>query len=227
MKATIPYVEQKFDEFNQQMFGGVLPRIPILLSDAKTFLGQCVFRKRRDKSGNVICYDFKLRINVRIDLPEREVEDTIIHEMIHYYIHYNQLKDNSAHGSLFRKMMNDINMKYHRNVSISHHSTKEQKEELQDKRQRYHVVAVVTFHDGKVGIKVLPRVLASILKYYNQVSSVKEVSSVRLYMSDDIFFNQYPNSAALKVHYVDADVIEEHLRKAAPMAFDGKSIRYI
>ena len=224
MKATIPYVEQKFDEFNQLMFGGTLPRIPILLSNAKTFLGQCVYRTRRDRAGNVICYDFRLRISVRLDMPENEVEDTIIHEMIHYYIHYNQLKDNSAHGSLFRKMMDDINRRFHRNITIAHRSTKEQSEELVDTRQRYHVVAVVTFHDGKVGIKVLPRILQRIVNYYNQVSSVKEVLGVQLYMSNDIFFNRYPNSSALKVHYLDAETIHEHLRNAERMECDGKTI---
>jgi hypothetical protein len=35
VKATIPYIEQKFEEFNCQMFGGKLPKIPVELSDAK------------------------------------------------------------------------------------------------------------------------------------------------------------------------------------------------
>lgn len=40
MIATIPYVENKFEEYNQQMFAGQLPKLPIELSDAKTFLGK-------------------------------------------------------------------------------------------------------------------------------------------------------------------------------------------
>ena len=55
MKATIPYIEQKFEEFNQQMFAGQLPKLPIELSDAKTFLGVCAFKTRKDKDGkNVV-----------------------------------------------------------------------------------------------------------------------------------------------------------------------------
>jgi hypothetical protein len=91
MKATIPYVEKKFEEFNQLMFDGKLPKLPIELSDAKTFLGLCVYKKRRTILGRTECYDFKLRISTRIDLVEAEVEDIIIHEMIHYYIGYNNL----------------------------------------------------------------------------------------------------------------------------------------
>ena len=66
------------------MFAGQLPKLPIELSDAKTFLGKCVFKIRKGNDGKNICYDFKLRINTRIDLPETEIEDTIIHEMNHY-----------------------------------------------------------------------------------------------------------------------------------------------
>ena len=44
MKATIPYIEQKFEEYNQQMFAGQLPKLPVELSDAKTFLGKCAFK---------------------------------------------------------------------------------------------------------------------------------------------------------------------------------------
>ena len=33
MKATVPYIEQKFEGPNRQMFGGKLPKIPVELSD--------------------------------------------------------------------------------------------------------------------------------------------------------------------------------------------------
>ena len=224
MKATIGFVENKFDEFNQQIFGGKLPKIPVVLSDAKTFLGQCVCRTRRMPNGKVEKFDFKLRINTRLDLPEREVEDIIIHEMIHYYIGYHQLKDTSAHGQIFRRMMNEINTKFGRNVSVSHRSTKEQREELVDQKARYHVIAVVTFHDGKTGIKVLPRVLQRILHYYNNVLANRGVKSVELYMSNNVFFNRFPNSSALKVHYLAMEEIQKNLEGAEKMGCDGKSI---
>lgn len=224
MKATIEFVERKFDEFNQQIFGGKLPKIPVVLSDAKTFLGQCVCRTRRLPNGSVEKYDFKLRINTRLDLPEREVEDIIIHEMIHYYIGYHQLKDTSAHGQFFRRIMNEINTKLGRNLSVSHKSTKKQREELIDQKARYHVIAVVSFHDGKIGIKVLPRVLQRILYYYNNVLANHGVKSVELYMSNNTFFNRYPNSASLRIHYLDMEEIKKNLEGAEKMECDGKSI---
>ena len=225
MKPTISYIEQKFEEFNNQMFGGKLPKIPVELSDAKTFLGQCVYKKKRKPFGKTELYDFRLRINTRADLPEREVEDTIIHEMIHYYIGYNKLEDASAHGPLFVGIMNEINRKFGRHLTVSHKSTKEQREQLQDKRSHYHVIALVNFHDGRTGFKVLPRVLRSILYYYNNVSANKEIDSIQLYMSNNVFFNRYPNSSSLKVHLLEADEIYKQLEGAEKMACDGKTIK--
>ncbi len=224
MIATIPYVEKKFEEFNQQIFAGKLPKLPIELSDAKTFLGLCVFKHRKRENGKTEYYDFKLRINTRLDLPENEIEDVIIHEMIHYFIGYNQLEDASAHGLIFTHMMNEINTKYGRSISVSHKSTDEQKEALVDKKAHYRVVAVVAFHDGRVGIKVLPRVLPSILKYYNGVQKNKEVLAVQLYMSNNPFFNRFPNSNALKVHFLEPEEIKQQIAGAEVLECDGDCI---
>lgn len=224
MRATKEYVERKFGEFNQLMFGGRLPKIPVELSDAKTFMGQCVYRRRRRRNGTVEKYDFRLRINTRFDLPEQEIEDIIIHEMIHYFIGVFQLHDTSAHGQLFRQMMNQINEKYHRHVSISFKGTKRQNEQAVDKRPRWHVVARVELSDGRIAMKVLPRVVQSILRFYNTLMASKEVKSVDLFMSNDVFFNRYPNSSAPRVHFIDDKELQQHLKGAERMGCDGRTI---
>ncbi len=224
MVPTKAYVEQKFDEFNHLMFGGKLPRIPVEMSDAKTFLGKCVYRKRRKPGGKTEFYDFRLRINTRADLPQQEVDDTIIHEMIHYHIGYNQLKDTSSHGVIFMEMMNTINQRFGRHITVSYKSSAEERAQLQDKRPRYHVIAFVRFVDGHTGIKVLPRVAPTILKYYNMVSASRDIANVSLYMSNNTFFNQYPNSGALKVHPLAEDEIIRQLEGAEKLGCDGKAI---
>ena len=224
MKATIPYIERKFEEFNRQMFAGKLPPIPIELSNAKSFLGQCVCKKRKLPFGKFKLYDFRLRISTRFDLTEQEVEDTIIHEMIHYYIGVNNIKDTSAHGEVFRQIMNTINEKYGRKLSISHRGTKEQNEAAYDSRPRWHVVAIVDFKNGKTGLKVLPRVLHRILNYYNIVGANETVEAISLYMSNDIFFNRFPNSGALTATFVDKAIVMEHLAGAETLQCDGTRI---
>ena len=225
MRPTIPYLEQKFEEFNQQIFAGELPKLPIELTDAKTFIGKCVYRRRRKWYGKVVRYDFRLRFNTRIDLPEQEMEDTIIHEMIHYYIGYKQLNDTSAHGPLFRKMMSEINEKYGRYISVSHRSSAAQMEQAIDKKARLRFVAVITFSDGQKGLKVLPRVLLSILRYYKALDNARDVASVELFMSRNPFFNRFPCSGALRVHYLENKEIEEQLKDAERIVCDGFSLR--
>ena len=58
------------------------------------------------------------------------IEDTILHEMIHYHIAVNQLRDTSAHGRLFRREMKRINAEGNRHITISYRLSKDQLLEL-------------------------------------------------------------------------------------------------
>lgn len=127
MQPTVDYIQSRFDEFNARFFGGALPPVPIKLSHARTFLGKLTFTKHRSWLFGPTRYEnFVLRINARIDLPQDLVEDTILHEMIHYYIAVNQFRDTSAHGRLFRQEMKRINAEGNRHISISYRFTPEQ-----------------------------------------------------------------------------------------------------
>ena len=132
MKPTVEYIQTYFDAFNRQFFGGQLPPLPVKLSHAKGFLGKVTFvRKRQGWFGGYRNEDFVLRINVRIDLPEELVQDTILHEMIHYSIAVKQIRDTSAHGKLFRAEMARINAEGNRHIRISYRLTPEQIAALQ------------------------------------------------------------------------------------------------
>lgn len=212
MIATPTFVQQKFDEYNRLMFQGKLPPIPIQMSRARTYLGQCVSKRRQGIFGKSRLYDFRLRISTAFDLPQQEIEDTIIHEMIHYYIGVNNLRDSSAHGPLFRQMMEHINTTYHRNITISHRSTPEQKQASERQASaHWHVVAVVHFTDGRRGIKVLPRIHQRIQDYHAALSSSPSVSKIEYFMTFDIFFNRYPNSAAYRVYDISPEDLDTYI----------------
>lgn len=55
------------------------------------------------------CYDF----------DEKDFIDIMVHEMIHYYIAINGIKDNKDHGKEFTKMMNNLNEKYGLNIEVT------------------------------------------------------------------------------------------------------------
>ncbi len=216
MKPTTDYIERKFQEFNVQMFGGNLTMPPIQLSKARTFVGQCAAKKRRTLLHGTQLFDFRLKFSVCFDLPEEEWEDTIIHEMIHYYIGANGLKDTSAHGKIFRKMMETINKQYGRKLTISHKSTPEQKEQIYNAKKVWHVIALVYFTDGRKGLKVLPRIRQRIEAYHSTMLRDKRIQKIDLFMSNDPYFNRFPNSSALNVILADEEEFMPHIQQAPP-----------
>ena len=210
MRPTIDYIQRKFDEFNTLCFQGKLPPLPIKLSNARTFLGQLCYKKRRKLTGGWEIYDYVLKVSTRVDMPEREVEDTILHEMIHYYINVNNLKDSGPHGTLFRQIMDHINSRYGRNITIRYKYTEEQKEEARDKRPKWHVIAIAHFNDGKTGIKILPRYKDRIINFRNKVFLIKGVKSVDFYFTNDPFYNKYPVSSAIRLYIISEEELNSH-----------------
>ena len=83
MRATIDYIKRKFDEYNEMCFDWKLKPLPFKLSNAKSFLGAVCFRREKNANGTWHYYGFVFKISTVMDLPEEEVEDTILHEMIH------------------------------------------------------------------------------------------------------------------------------------------------
>lgn len=221
MKITIGFVRDKFREFNLKLFAGRLPEPVFKISESKTYVGLCRSRLRVRPDGYREHYDFELSFSTRLDLTQAEAEDTIIHEMIHYFIQYNGLPDSSAHGHIFRAMMQSINASHSRHITISHRSDGQEPLSDGSLKASWHIIAVVRFRDGKAGIKVLPRVAQRVIGYYNQVRSVREVHTVELLLSNNGFFDRYPVSVALRVHYLDPDILKQQLSGAQIIKVDG------
>ena len=211
MKPNVQFIQTRFDEFNALIFEGALPSVPVVLSNAASYVGMCTFKSRRRPFRAPEHYDFKLRISTRFDLPEAEIEDTIIHEMIHYYIRLNGIRDTSAHGKVFRRMMADINSRFGRHITVSHRTTREQREAALDKRPRLRVVAVVTFRDGRQGLKLLPGNERSVAAYHRALMRSGRISGIEYYLESDPWFNRYPTSSAFNVLFVPMDEVRAHI----------------
>ena len=59
--------------------------------------------------GRTKFYDFSISVSNYYKLTTEQIDDVLIHEMIHYSIAYTGLKDTSSHGIVFRGMMDKIN----------------------------------------------------------------------------------------------------------------------
>ena len=197
---------------------------PIFLSDATSYLGICRSKVRRHPDGRVEHYDFQLRFNTTYDLPESVVEDTVIHEMIHYFILYHGLQDSSPHGQIFKAIMKQINAVHGRNLSVSHRVSAEQKAKAKSARPSWHVIAVMQLKGGITGFKVLPRVIPKILEFHRKAESIRDVREIRLYLHNNPFFNRYPTSVAMRYHEISAPELERELQGAKKLIVDGNKL---
>lgn len=213
MTPTMPYIQDAFRRFNQRYFDNSLPEIPIRLSNAKGFLGKLTYSRKRSFWRTEQYSDFVLRINTRISLSEAELEDTIIHEMIHLYIAYHRLHDTSSHGVRFRAMMTAINRRDGRHISVTHRLSEAQRREAAG-RERGRMVAVVVFEDGRTGVKVVPHRVSAMQGFEAACRRHFRIASLNWYYSRDYFFAQFPCSEAVRVYLMNSDESRTALQTA-------------
>ena len=221
MIATEPYVKAKFEYFNSLCFEGILPPIPIVMVKARSFLGKVEYVCDRGFFGRVgRCRDFRMKISVSYDLGEAVLEDVILHEMIHYYIAVNNIRDSSAHGHVFREMMASINGKYGRNITVRHRSVGDSAsgtgqpatDTAASSASRLNHICVSTFSDGKVGVTVCSE---SKVRYMKRVlPRCFSLEKMEWYTSKDAFFNRFPRARTPKIYKITRDELDSHLADA-------------
>lgn len=221
MRPTLAFVTDRFNYFNDKIFGGELKPLTIRLSPARSFMGQLRHSHRRNPDGSVTHYDYRLTISTFYDQTEAELEDTIIHEMIHYYLNHNGVRDTSAHGQHFRAMMNRINKEHGRHITIS--NRRESQQLSADCARHSYVLCVSTLPDGQRGITVCAR--TRIFYLYVKLPRLYGVKVMQWFLSRDTFFNKYPKSVTPKIYKITESELAEHLREAVPLICDGKKIR--
>lgn len=224
MIPTIEFIQHKFNEFNRLFFASQLPPLPIRLSSSKAFLGKLSFSKRTSLFGTQEYYNFKIHINTRVDLPQEEIEDTLIHEMIHYYIHLNRIEDTSTHGVVFKRLMNQINQQGKRHISISHKPTLTEQQQLRGKAKP-HIFALVDMADGKSYIKVVPRIERRIIGTHNNLLRTFHPTRIRWYYAVSNYLNAFPSSTAMRLYLYDDNELRHILEDAIHIICDGKTLK--
>lgn len=221
MIATTPFVKKTFDRFNALCFDNALSDVPITLTKAGTFLGKIEYKSRHDLFGiRISHYDFRLKISTGFNLPEEELEDVIIHEMIHYFIASQGIRDTSAHGKVFRRIMDTINENHGRHISVSHHGTPEQNlVRGGNPAIRKHYICVSTFPNGDEGITVCSS--TKLFEICRLLPARYKITGMKWYGSLDPFFNRYPRSNTPKIYKITEEDLTEHLRDSVPLRCDG------
>lgn len=221
MQVTTDYIERKFKEFNSLMFGGKLKLPVIRLCKARSFLGELRRVPKTRFFGLYIYYEYQLTVSTRMAFSEQQLEDTIIHEMIHYYIMSKDIADTSSHGKVFQKMMKEINEKYGRHVSVRY--TPSDEEWDADMTRRAHFLCAVNFHDGRVGVCLPAK--TRILKLWDEIPDHPKVKDARWYVTYNPYFNRYRRVLSAKIYIVPKEELDANIVGAIPLVRDGNVIR--
>lgn len=118
MELTENILKEKFNEFNKLYFNNELKKCKLYIYNTKYELG--MFLPRTYNSQPIIKIAKKPIVIKQNEWTEELLKDTLVHEMIHYYVR-DILKDNSIiskHGLKFRKINNNIYKKYGYKVEI-------------------------------------------------------------------------------------------------------------
>lgn len=224
MYFTLPFISDSFHRFNKLVFEDKLPTPIFLLSHARTFVGKFEARGKRDWMGRTH-WNYVLRFSTAFDLPQEELEDTILHEMIHFSLRVSDRRDATPHGPNFRAMMEIINERFNRHITVSHDSKGKGSPVL--RRASWHIVGVVSFRDGRKGIKVLPRIEQRVLEWNRRVLTSSTVTSTKYYLALHELFQRYPNSTAMKVGIVDEAELNEALKDAIELEIVGNRLQKV
>lgn len=121
------------------------------------------------------------------DLSVREIDDTLVHEMIHQYIIQNGLKDTSTHGLIFKGFMRKINEVFPNEVNITI-STPIQR--LKGPGQTLHKLLLLQLNNGDCYCcKINPTKVDSFVKILDNKRSLRQIKAYLLCESYDRYFD--------------------------------------
>lgn len=226
-EVTVEYLEKAFDHYNHLCFGGLLPRPRLKLSRAKSRLGW--MRYKVDAGGeSPVPYDFTIGITTAYRLNTEQIDDVLIHEMIHYHIAYHHLRDNAPHGRRFRQIMETINHDYQRHICVSvRHAnlpTRDGQASLpphnapsQYRTNRlppYFILAIQT-KDGHYYLSsVAPNAVAKLHAIARQQNHFRQA---KWYVSHDSTLSLYPRVRTLRGVRVSQEEYERITTQATPL----------
>ncbi len=205
------------------MFEGKLQPLPFELINARSYLGAIKSQRKRKSNRTWHYFDFKFVISTSIDLPEKMMEDTIIHEMIHYWILSNQMQDNSPHGDLFKAKMKEINERFGRNVKVAHKRTLT--DESKDVEIRQHLICITQLSGNRLGITIACK--TQLFMLWDRLPRIPDVKECQWYSSCDPFFNRYPRTRSLKIYKITHEDLEAHRKDFKPLAREGDIIKIV
>lgn len=215
MRPNLEYLYSQFHYYNSLCFNGRLSTPEIRLNTRRASLGvtKCV---TDCKTGREKLW---IEISVRFDLPEEEYIDTLVHEMIHYYILSNHIVDDGPHGSVFQAEMKKINQEYRIKTTQYYESSEEK---LFNTQGRTRFICVARLRNGTSGLAVVAK--NNVIAFWDEFYKIYEVEDLKWYVSNREIFGRYPQRPIPTLYSLPQYKIEEYLQGARRLVKNGDSI---
>ena len=190
---TLQELTTLFHKFNEEIFSSELPLCELYISASRTQAGYFrVIRKFGRKP--------RVTIAVSRTLPmiQEEIEDTLVHEMIHYLLYHRGIKESRPHGNAFRTIMKDINLRYGRHITISLKIPDQRQRELSGTTPNPNIICVIRWKEGTLSLTKCSRPLVGTLLKFIRHS--REITESQWYYSSAPILDKYPLSRTPKFY---------------------------
>ncbi len=126
------------------------------------------------------------------DMDANEIDNILVHEMIHQYIVQSGITDNSPHGRVFTSMMQRINYAFASELNISVSTRRSAHDIISGPGSRCHTLLVLEIADGYLLCRVHRNSMTRFMIHISQHQDALGMKCVGSYESHDICFDSLP-----------------------------------
>ncbi|MDY4038585.1 MAG: SprT-like domain-containing protein [Prevotella sp.] len=203
-----------FDRFNHDYFADRLPRPRLSVGRSRTRLGSMTCR-RQIRMLRTVRTDYAIRLSNYYDQSERQFQNVLLHEMIHYDLAYSGQRDSSPHGPLFRSRMNELNRLHGWEITVTTSVCGLRVVGGMTKRKTYLVLALTM----QTGHRVLSVVNPRYARHIDQIlRTASDVTDHGWYTSSDTYFAVFPCVRSPRGHRVPPALFDEKVSRMTPFS---------
>lgn len=191
MKLTVDYLENRHNFWvNNIAKQGIwdaekFKDIKILIRNRSCSYEGMFIRKSIVKNNKIKINDSIIIYQCYPDLSFGEIDDTLVHEMIHQFITQNNLSDTRIHGRLFQDFMNCINESFPNELKISISGIFK---ELKGPGSKLHKLIIVCKNNNCFICKIMPSKLEYFTELLKNMKYTCKITDYILCESNDMYF---------------------------------------
>lgn len=195
MKLTLQYIQKQFGLFNAAYFDMELPEPRFEIVNTRTKLGQFRCKRRRKWFGRgYLATDCAICMSRFYEMSERDYQNVLLHEMIHYYIAHHGVADTAPHGRTFIRMMNRLNAEYGWDISVR--ADTRQLKAAGENRSGARIVLALATHDGQRYFSVVHPNYRS--RIDSLISKSPTVTACEWFVTTNDYFSSFTKSRSLR-----------------------------